>query len=197
MEEKYIDMAVNNAVSPVTGLVLAFPFPSFGTGQSQRTGRQFVVRRLQADLEFYYDEAANNDDFRILRTVLFRDNQHRGVSFAAGFMTHVKDGVMDPWDNVVNPLNWVYSERKLCNELRHDVFIDETVSLVPKVGTSAGFRYTRYSWTCNVWDDQLISQSSVNLNGFQGPWYGLAITTDVALFGINVTGSMRLRYIDM
>ena len=25
VEEKYIDMAVNNAVSPVTGLVLAFP----------------------------------------------------------------------------------------------------------------------------------------------------------------------------
>ena len=113
-------------------------------------------------------------------------------------MTHVGNGVFDPWDLTVNPLNWIYSEPKLLNELRHDILIDETVSLMPTFsGTAAGFRFTRYVWRCNVWLNDVISCISGFSSQYNGPWYGLAVTSDVNLFGINVIGKMRMRFTDM
>lgn len=194
--DKWIDQRANFSVSPLVGRVIGFPFPFLGTGENNRTGHRFIVRRLQVDVEFWYDEASTGDAFRVLRVILFRDNQHRSTSFAAGFMTHVKDGVLDPWDLTVNPGNWVYSLPKLINECRHDILLDEMICLLPKTGTSAGFRYTRLAWSCNVWDNTTIHHTGDLLNSYNGPWYGLAVTSDVSAFGINMEGKMRLRFDD-
>lgn len=194
--DKWIDFMANSGVSPVTGRVIGFPFPILGVGENNRTGHRFIVRRLQVDVEFWYDEVLGKGPFRVLRVILFRDNQHRGTSFGAGFMTHVEDGVLDPWDLTVNPLNWVYSLPKLCNECRHDILLDEMICLLPKTGTSAGHRYTRLAWSCNVWDNTTIHHTGDVYESYNGPWYGLAVTSDVSLLGINMEGKMRLRFDD-